>query len=145
VHSWHWHMHAKPFFPPLLPSQKLSLPLQVLGSCNKTVVMRQACPQLALACLTACVRQLDSLNPDQLAQVAFTSSQTTLRLNLKGADQMRILVRAGVARAPAMSALSLTQFMFGVVALGNIKPAHMQVQLALHTTTALSAGCRPML
>ena len=82
--------------------------------------MRQACPQLALACLTACVRQLDSLNPDQLAQVAFTSSQTNLRLDLKGADQMRVLVRAGVARAPAMSALSLTQFMFGAVALGNI-------------------------
>jgi len=33
---------------------------------------------------------------------------------------MRVLVRAGVARAPAMSALSLTQFMFGAVALGNI-------------------------
>lgn len=105
--------------------------LQVLGSCNKTVVMRQACPQLALACLTACVRQLDSLNPDQLAQVTFTSSQTNLRLNLKGADQMRILVRAGVARAPAMSALSLTQFIFGAVALGNIKPAHMQTLVTI--------------
>ena len=107
--------------------------------------MRQACPQLALACLTACVRQLDSLSPDQLAQVAFTSSQTNLRLNLKGADQMRVLVRAGVARAPAMSALSLTQFMFGAVALGNVKPAHMQVWLVSHTTTALSPGCQPML
>ncbi|DBB02864.1 TPA: hypothetical protein ACH3X1_013470 [Trebouxia sp. C0004] len=105
--------------------------LQVLGSCNRTVVMRQACPQLALACLTACVQQLDSLSPDQLAQVAFTSSQTNLRLNLKGADQMRILVRAGVARAPAMSALNLTQFMFGAVALGNIKPAHMQTLMTI--------------
>ena len=105
--------------------------------------MRQACPQLALACLSACVRQLDSLNPDQLAQVTFTSSQTNLRLNLKGADQMRILVRAGVARAPAMSALSLTQFIFGAVALGNIKPAHMQVHLV--PLTALSAACQPML
>ena len=135
-------MHAKPIFP-LMQSQRLSVSSQVLGSCNKTVVMRQACPQLALACLTACVRQLDSLNPDQLAQVTFTSSQTNLRLNLKGADQMRILVRAGVARAPAMSALSLTQFIFGAVALGNIKPAHMQVHLV--PLTALSAACQPML
>ena len=90
-------------------------------------MLRQACPQLALACLTACVRQLDSLTADQLAQAAFISTQTHLRLNIKGADQMKTLVRAGVARAPAMSALSLTQFMYGAVALGNLKPAQLQV------------------
>ena len=93
-------------------------------------MLRQACPQLALACLTACVRQLESLSPDQLALVAFLSTQTHLRLNIKGADQMRALVRAGVARAPAMTALSLTQFMFGAVASGGLKPAHMQVGFA---------------
>ena len=101
--------------------------LQVLGSCNKTAVLRQACPQLAVACLTACVRQLESLTPDQLALAAFTSAQTNLRLNIKGADQMRVLVRAGVTRAPSMSALSLTQFMFGAVALGGMTEPHMQV------------------
>lgn len=100
---------------------------QVLTSCNGSVVLRQACPQLAVACLTACVRQMESLSPDQLALVAFLSAQTHLRLNIKAADQMRALVRAGVARAPAMTALSLTQFMFGAVASGGLKPAHMQV------------------
>ena len=117
--------------------------LQVLGSCNKTVVLRQACPQLALACLTACVQQLDSLTADQLAQAAFISTQTHLRLNIKGADQMKTLVRAGVARAPAMSALSLTQFMYGAVALGNLRPAHLQVCL-LHMSGnahAIAAVC----
>ena len=43
---------------------------------------------------------------------------------------MRFVVRAGVGRAPAMSALSLTQFMFGAVALGGMKEAHMQVCLS---------------
>lgn len=103
---------------------------QVLSSCNGSVVLRQACPQLAVACLTACVRQMESLSPDQLALVAFLSAQTHLRLNIKGADQMRALVRAGVARAPAMTALSLTQFMFGAVASGGLKPAQMQVGFA---------------
>lgn len=116
---------------------------QVLGSCNKTAVLRQACPQLALACLTACVRQLDSLTADQLAQAAFISTQTHLRLNIRGADQMRTLVRAGVARAPAMSALSLTQFMYGAAALGNLKPAHLQVCLShmSGSAQAIAAVC----
>ncbi|KAL3159854.1 hypothetical protein ABBQ38_010255 [Trebouxia sp. C0009 RCD-2024] len=104
--------------------------VQVLTSCNNSVTLRQACPQLALACLTACVRQLEQLSPDQVALVAFLSAQTHLRLNLKGVDQMRDLVRAGAARAPSMTALSLTQFMFGAVASGWLKPAHMQVLAA---------------
>lgn len=99
----------------------------MLTSCNSSVVLRQACPQLALACLTACVRQLERLSPDLLALVAFLSAQTHLRLNITGADQVQALVRTGVARAPAMTALSLTQFMFGAVACGGLKPAHMQV------------------
>ena len=118
-------------------------------------MLRQACPQLALACLTACVRQLESLSSDQLALVAFLSAQTHLRLNIKGADQMRALVRAGVARAPAMTALSLTQFMFGAVASGGLKPAHLQVGFAslpaalvdwlvLCSTLVSSCSCRPL-
>lgn len=91
------------------------------------MVLRQACPQLALACLAACARQLESLRPNEVASAAFLSVQTHLRLNIKGADQLRALVRAGVARAPYMSALSLTQFMFGAVASGGLKPAQMQV------------------
>lgn len=73
---------------------------------------------------------MESLSPDQLALVAFLSAQTHLRLNIKGADQMRALVRAGVARAPAMTALSLTQFIFGAVASGGLKLANLQVGFA---------------
>ena len=110
---------------------------QVLTSCNGSVTLRQACPQLALTCLTACVRQLEHLSPDQLALVAFLSAQTHLRLNIKGGDQLRALVRAGVARAPAMSALNLTQFLFGAVAAGGLKPAHMQVASAAPCNSCL--------
>ena len=116
--------------------------MQILSSCNESVVLRQACPQLALACLTASVRQLESLKPDQLASVAFLSAQTNLRLNIKGADQLRALARAGVARASAMSALSLTQFMYGAVASGGVKPAQMQVAALLCCISSME--CLPL-
>ena len=103
--------------------------LQVLSFCNSSLLLRQACPQLALACLTASVRQLELLQPDQLATIAFLSSQTNLRLNLVAAEQLKRLVKAGVARATAMSALSLTQFVYGAVSIGGVRQAQMKVRV----------------
>ena len=101
--------------------------LQVLTMCSSSSVLRQASPQLAAACIAACVRSLESLSPDQLSQSVFLSAQSGLRLNVKCPDKVKQLIHVGVARAEAMSAFSLSQFMFGVAAVKGTKGSHMQV------------------
>ena len=94
--------------------------LQILAMCNSSVAIRQASPYMAMAALTACVRQLESLTPDQLSQAVFLSAQTSLRLNAKVPDTFQQLVHVGIARAAAMTPFSLSRFMFGAAAVRGL-------------------------
>ena len=91
-------------------------------------MLRKADQQLALACLTACTQQLDSLAPDQLAQIAFLSAQTNLRLNVSGPDQMKMLTSYGIAQAAAMKPLPVTQLLYAAASLDGIGLATMKVR-----------------
>lgn len=102
--------------------------LQVLVLCNRAAVMQQASPQLAVACLTACARNLESFSPDQLSLAVYLSAQSNLRLNTKCPDRVRQLVQVGIARAHAMSPKSLSHFMFGVAAVRGNKQSQLQVR-----------------
>ena len=97
-----------------------------MTSSNKKT-LREACPALAEACLTACTLQLHSFSPDETAQAAFLGVQTHVRLKLSGSNQMRTLVKAGMRQAAGMSPLSITQLMFAAVSTRVIKPAELQV------------------
>ena len=103
--------------------------MQILMLCNSSAVVQQASPQLAVACLSACVRNMESFTPDELAQVVFLSPQNKLRLNSKCPDKVKQLVHVGVARAGHMTTMSLSQFLFGVAAVDGIKQSQLQVSL----------------